>query len=375
MTAYGHTRGTQRIGSCRCNRFLACKQMQKKKLDFAYDYQGRRIQKLVSTNGGTSYVAQYTNRFVYDGWNLIAELAPNSSPIRTYLWGMDLSGDMQGAGGIGGLLEISYSSSSTTNCFIAFDGSGNVASLANSVTGQISATYETGPFGEPVRATGTMAKTNPLRFSTKYQDDETEFLSFGHRYLSATEGRWLRRDPLDELGFITSQTSVGEETGTPDVNPYEVFGNNGINRIDSLGLALYAIDGTWTDATDKANPWQLSQETKEVPSRYWRGPKNGATGSDTDAIAFKVYYQIQTDFCEAKKSGKELTINLTGWSRGAMAIALVAEMINDLGFWCNECGYVHYEPVPINWVGLFDAVAMTRELGYPTAVPQNATSF
>ena len=34
------------------------------KLDFTYDYQGRRIQKLVSTNNG-SYVASYTNRFVY----------------------------------------------------------------------------------------------------------------------------------------------------------------------------------------------------------------------------------------------------------------------------------------------------------------------
>jgi hypothetical protein len=39
------------------------------KLDFASDYMGRRIQKIVSTNSGSSYVPSYTNKFVYDGWN------------------------------------------------------------------------------------------------------------------------------------------------------------------------------------------------------------------------------------------------------------------------------------------------------------------
>ena len=46
----------------------------KKKLDFTYDYQGRRIQKIVSTWNGSAYVAASTNKFIYDGWNLIAEL-------------------------------------------------------------------------------------------------------------------------------------------------------------------------------------------------------------------------------------------------------------------------------------------------------------
>ncbi|MEI2725049.1 MAG: hypothetical protein V9H26_16480 [Verrucomicrobiota bacterium] len=57
-----------------------------------YDAQGRRIQKLVSTNNGSLYVAQYTNRFVYDGWNLLAILAPNSSLLSSFVWGLDLSG-------------------------------------------------------------------------------------------------------------------------------------------------------------------------------------------------------------------------------------------------------------------------------------------
>ena len=35
---------------------------------------------------------------------------------------------------------------------------------------------EYGPFGEFIRATGPMAKANPFRFSTKYQDDETDLV-------------------------------------------------------------------------------------------------------------------------------------------------------------------------------------------------------
>ena len=72
------------------------------KVECAYDYLGRRIQKVVSTWNGSAYVAQYTNLFVYDGWNLIARLDSSGSVLQTYLWGTDLSGTMQGAGGVGG---------------------------------------------------------------------------------------------------------------------------------------------------------------------------------------------------------------------------------------------------------------------------------
>ena len=146
-------------------------------LTFAYDAKGRRIQKMVATNG----VALSTNNFLYDDWNLVAELKPNNSPIRSYVWGTDLSGSMQGAGGVGGLLEVSYYGSATTNCFPAFDGNGNVAALINAADGTVAANYEYAAFGEPVRVTGVMARNNPFRFSTKYADDESDLLYYGYR--------------------------------------------------------------------------------------------------------------------------------------------------------------------------------------------------
>ena len=35
-----------------------------------------------------------------------AETRPDNTRIRSYVWGNELSGSMQGAGGVGGLLEV-----------------------------------------------------------------------------------------------------------------------------------------------------------------------------------------------------------------------------------------------------------------------------
>jgi len=57
-----------------------------------------------------------------------------------------------------------------------------------------------GPFGEVLRATGPIAKAGPLRFSTKYADDETGLLYYGYRYYNPDAGRWVSQDPLAERG-------------------------------------------------------------------------------------------------------------------------------------------------------------------------------
>jgi len=172
-------------------------------LTFAYDAKGRRMEKIVSLGNASTlnYQPATTNLFAYDGWKLIAELRTPNSAHRTYTWGSDVSGSMQGAGGVGGLLEVSYYGSATTNCFPAFDGNGNVAALVNAADGTTLANYEYGPFGEVIRATGPMARANPIRFSTKYDDDESDLLYYGYRYYKPSTGAWPNRDPIGEPGF------------------------------------------------------------------------------------------------------------------------------------------------------------------------------
>ena len=84
---------------------------------------------------------------------------------------------------------------------MAYDGNGNVTALINAADGALAANYEYGPFGEAIRMTGPMAKANPWRFSTKYDDDESDLLYYGYRFYKPSTGTWPNRDPIGRIGL------------------------------------------------------------------------------------------------------------------------------------------------------------------------------
>jgi RHS repeat-associated protein len=190
-------------------------------LSFTYDYMGRRIQKVVSPNTGASY----TNRFVYDGWNVVAILDGANNLLYSFMWGTDLSGSMQGAGGVGGAISMTVYGTNAGTYFYCYDANGNVVALVNAANGTVAAQYEYGPFGEVIRATGPMAKINPFMFSTKYYDWETGLYYYGHRYYNPSTGRWLSRDPAEE------------DEGGP--NLYAFCANDGVDLSDVLGMEWF----------------------------------------------------------------------------------------------------------------------------------------
>jgi len=110
--------------------------------------------------------------------------------------------------------------------FATYDGNGNICGYVDGTSGQYSANYEYGPFGEGIRATGPMAKANPFRFSTKYQDDETELVYYGYRFLNPATGRWLSRDPIEERG---------------DLNLSSFTRNDPVNSFDLLGMETVQV--------------------------------------------------------------------------------------------------------------------------------------
>ena len=192
----------------------------RQKLVFEYDQQGRRIRKQFYTyNNG--WKEQTDTIFLYDGWNLLAELNANGSNtrVRTYVWGTDLSGSMQGAGGVGGLLKLTYYGTSTTNAFVAYDGNGNVTALIDAANGNVCARYEYGPFAEPIRSSGPLSKLNPVRFSTKYTDNESGFVYYGYRYYNPSTGRWLSHDRVEQ-----SSQSLYSFLGDDPVGNWEYLG-------------------------------------------------------------------------------------------------------------------------------------------------------
>src|SRR6185503_9506434 len=116
--------------------------------------------------GSGSYVVTEDVKFISDGWRHLAELnATNNTLIHSYVWGLDLGGTLDAAGGVGGLLMVN--SVATGKHFYAYDGNGNVAALIKGTDGTISANYEYDPFGQTIRATGAMAAENLFGFSTK----------------------------------------------------------------------------------------------------------------------------------------------------------------------------------------------------------------
>ena len=196
------------------------------KLTFDYDSQSRRIRKQVQTKTtfGGAWGGATSHLFVYDDWNLL--LWVNGSVAKQgYHWLPDMSGTWQGAGGVRGLVGISYKDQGGAAYYwslnVGYDGNGNVVGLYGDVGGStgLYAVYEYDPFGNTIRqnvtpAGNSLATTlgeNPFRFSTKFTDDESKLLYYGYRYYSAGLGRWLNRDPIEEQGGLNLYGMVGND--------------------------------------------------------------------------------------------------------------------------------------------------------------------
>ena len=163
----------------------------RKREDWTYLPDGRWIERIVWTNNGSGYFQAYTNRYVWDGKVLLAVLDHTNGLIMSFMRGLDLSGSVQGAGGVGGVLAVTFAPSNLhpfpSTYFVSYDGNGNLVALTDAVTGENSAVFEYGPFGELLRATGPMADQMPLRFSTMYADDVTGDVKYLYRDLSVTD--------------------------------------------------------------------------------------------------------------------------------------------------------------------------------------------
>ena len=177
---------------------------------YTYDHKSRRIARW--TRDGVD------ERYLYQGWNLIAVYHPGEAePVETYTWGKDLSGSLQGAGGVGGLLFAKKRGHGKDAWIYHFDANGNVTEVTDS-KGNLLDRYEYDPFGQLLSQ--PVLSENRYRFSTKPQDAESGFYYYGYRYYDPIDGRWISRDPLGEPGGL---------------NLYWFVENDGINAWDYLG--------------------------------------------------------------------------------------------------------------------------------------------
>jgi RHS repeat-associated protein len=213
----------------------------------SYDYQHRRVKKEVqqlvdfnsqypnsATNGRLELV--YSTTFVYDRNRIVLETTQKAdgTTIKTaYIWGLDLSGTLDGAAGIGGLLGVSIDGVFYTACA---DATGNITAYVDP-NGETVAQYGYDPYGEIILESGAMKDIFKIRFSSKYLDVETSDYNFGRRFYDPWLGRWLSPDPIEERGGN---------------NLYCFAANDPINNVDPLGEVVLVDDALVITAIDAA---------------------------------------------------------------------------------------------------------------------------
>ena len=176
--------------------------------------------------------------------------AGNTILTKSY-WGLDLGVQATGgspataasAGGVGELLATVATKSNpatagTETHYFHYDADGNVTETIDS-NGDLTASYEYGPFGELISESWVYSTMNTYKFSTKPQDEETGYY-YGFRYYDTNQGRWLSRDPLGEFYMSRSEFDsiiryLKSLHRLAQSNIYAFIQNEALDNFDILG--------------------------------------------------------------------------------------------------------------------------------------------
>ncbi len=205
---------------------------------YRYDPLGRRVARRAS-------IASVTREtyYLHNGWNVELEHDGTRYTHRRS-WGLDLSGSLQGAGGVGGLImteHLDASGNASHNYYPSYDGNGNITALIDH-QGNLAATWRYDAYGNTLATTGDPSLEN-YRFSTKPYDELTGFYYYGYRYYDPQTGRWPSRDPIKDLGHWALKSPEAKYfsaigiliSGKVDVNSYQLVGNSPLIYLDVNG--------------------------------------------------------------------------------------------------------------------------------------------
>ena len=106
------------------------------------------------------------------------------------------------------------------------DGNKNIMQLINLSDGNIANKYDYSPFGKVIKDVEFVA--NPFKFSSEYNESETGLIYYNYRYYNPKDGKWTKRDLIQEFGGW---------------NIYAFVNNNVINNYDYVGKK--SCGGSW----------------------------------------------------------------------------------------------------------------------------------
>jgi len=212
--------------------------------EFQYDGRQRRRARAEFTWTNGAWAETNLVHYVYDGNLVLQERDQNNLPNVTYTRGNDLSGSLQGAGGVGGLLARADNALNQT-AFYHADNHGNITMLINS-SNAIVAKYLYDAFGNVLSASGSLANANVYRFSSKEAHANSGLDYFLFRFYDPNLQRWPNRDPIGETGFENLRNKraiqfpfippLGE--AIEGLNPFEFVHNEPTTSFDIDGLRV-----------------------------------------------------------------------------------------------------------------------------------------
>lgn len=316
------------------------------RLEFSYDYMGRRLEKKVYGKGLLTlydWSLEKHRKFIYDGYKLIAEFdaLASDTQLASYLWqptGLDVP-----------LMRIA----DNTQTYYIADGNKNIIALKDSSGADVS-TYAYTPFGSLENPAD--GDENPFRFSSEYADDETGLVYYNYRYYSPQLGRWTKRDPIEEQGGS---------------NLYALLNNNSINFMDKNGeislaskimtrlggrvakIPLFGLSGVIHNWISYSDPIVFEDEEKEVASfSHSFAPLEMRTSVNRQALRQTQFIAVSVDkFNAAKKYGYNGVITISGdfpsteWWLGSTSVYM---MSIEYKARC-QAGWIYYKDVKINY--------------------------
>jgi len=263
------------------------------RIEHHYDARSRRFRKVVQSRALATdpWQTQSNELFIYDDyWNPVALIdSATGQAKQLYVWGNDVSGDMRGAGGVGGLLTtIDLASQESQAWNYAYDEVGNVMALVDVATGSCVARYEYDAFGDTVLSQGDLADLNRWRHSTKWVDLFSNLTYFGYRHYNLKLGRFLSKDPIGEK---------------KKKNLYSIASNKGSNALDILGLTERVAGEEWEylglpsiqNAVKKGSPQNNIMQSANLP-----GSTENASGKWAWGFYIRLHEGPAFQNCEAR---------------------------------------------------------------------------
>jgi RHS repeat-associated protein len=265
---------------------------------YTYDVEERRVQEDKWKTG----VGSATTRFAYDGDNQWADLSGSNVVLTRYVYG---------DGADQALARIVASGTHTGVAYYLTDNLGSVRDIADaSMVVQYHADYD---------GFGNVAEVNPgwgdrVKFTAREYDPDTGLLYNRARWYDSRVGRWLSEDP--------SQFSGG------DANLYRYVRNNPVLLVDPSGLiGIFGFGADQTYGQPGSSVIQRLYDSYYGLKTYFYTPGVAEVYWYPSTLMTPYYTYIVSYLNSLKMQGQTDRVDLFGYSRGAVAVVYLAQLL------------------------------------------------